>query len=337
MRIVSYGWHQILLFKRRNVYSAVVIITTGIVGFLLAVTQIFGKSPDYFNYDVFFDLVRRESLSTLSISRFELGFSVLVICLTNFLASNLVVYGWIVFAIMLLKGWAMRAYAPSSKIFLVCIGFYLIRYFSLHELTQLRAACAIAFVLVGSISIWNGYFIRGAFICSLALLFHMSAGAVLPALLLTTTKRWQVVFIGFGVFVFVFVFSNLVTGYLGGYIQVLNSYQTQGFFDVKPNPFAIQLLVDWGLVIIALILWDKLTILMRRIVLIQLIGMAIFYGGIELGVVAHRMREFYSVFWVFFLADGLRLTATRVLSYGFVFICMVFYSYVFFIDGKFFS
>jgi hypothetical protein len=64
--------------------------------------------------------------------------------------------------------------------------------------------------------------------------------------------------------------------------------------------------------------------------------MAIFYGTMNFGVVAHRLREFYSVFWVLFIADGLRLKETKLLSYGFVAVCVIFYSYVFFISGTFF-
>lgn len=308
-----------------------------LIGFLLSVTQIFGGSPDYSDYSDFFDLVRSEGLDVLVVSRFEPGFSILTLILTTLLTTNVVVYSWIVAAALLLKGWAIHVYSSSQKIFIVVAAFYLVRYFPLHELTQLRAACAIALIMVGAIFLWEGKLRHGLLICASSVLFQMSTAAIIPVLFLTATKRWQVMLITTVVFILTSTFTGVVTGYLGDYIKILNAYQNQGFFDEKPNPFAFQLLIDWGMIIVVLVMWNKLTLLMKRIILIELIGMAIFYGGIEFGVIAHRIRELYSVFWVFFIADGLRLKATKVLCFGFVLICVLFYSYVFFISGNFFQ
>ena len=75
---------------------------------------------------------------------------------------------------------------------------------------------------------------------------------------------------------------------------------------------------------------------MRRVVLVEIIGMAIFYGGIDFPVIAHRTREFYIVFWVLFVADGVRQNGNKLLTYSFVFICIIFYSYVFIFSKKIF-
>jgi len=306
------------------------------IGFLLAVTQIFGSSPDYSDYNDFFDLVRSEGLDVLVVSRFEPGFSILALVLTKLFTANVVVYGCIVGAAMLLKGWAINAYSSSQKIFIIVAAFYLARYFPLHELTQLRAACAIALMLTGAIVLWKGNLLFGILICSLALTFHMSAAAIIPALFLTSTKRWQVVFIAFVAFVVVFIFSGLITGYLANLIKILDAYQNGGFGENKPNPFSIHLLIDWTMIAVSLIMWNRLTLLMKRIVLLELIGMAIFYGAIDFAVIAHRLREFYSVFWVLFVVDGLRQKATRLMTYGFVFVSVIFYFYMFIIAGTFF-
>lgn len=322
-----------LSYKRKGLYFILFFVFSG---FLLAISQIFGVGPDYFNYDDFFDLVRTEGLDVLALSRFEPGFSIFSVFLTTVFTTNVIVYGWIVAAAMLLKGWAIKAISSNNQIFLMVAAFYLVRYFPLHELTQLRAACAIALIMVGAILLWEGKLRYGLLICASSVLFQMSAAAIIPALFLPASKRWQVMLIATAAFILTSIFTSVVTGYLAEYIQILNSYQTHGFSDIKPNPFAIQLLIDWGMIFVALIMWDRLTLLMKRIILVELIGMAIFYGGMEFGVIAHRIRELYSVFWVFFIADGLRLKATKIFSYGFVFVCILFYSYVFFISGNFF-
>lgn len=308
-----------------------------IIGFLLAATQVFGTSPDYSNYDIFFDLARSEGLGVLIESRFEPGFSIFSILLAEWIDSNVIVYALIVAAAMLLKGWAVQTYSLNYKIFFIVLAFYMVRYFPLHELTQLRAACAISLALAGAIVLWQGNFIFGALVCIIASIFHFSVVAVIPALLFFSNKRWKVAFIAFCAFNLTYFFTALITEYSSDLIKIIEVYKIVGFGDVDPNPLAIQLLIDWTLIFVSLISWNKLSLLMKRIVLFELIGMAIFYGGMEFAVIAHRMREFYSVFWVFFVADGLRRSDTRLMSYIFICISMIFYSYVFFINGTFFE
>jgi len=320
-------------FKRWSVY---LIVVFSCLGFLLAVTQILGQSPDYSSYDDFLNLVRSEGLDTLAVSRFEPGFSLFSFFLTTLFATNVVVYSWIVVAAMLLKGWAIHAYSSSQKIFIVVAAFYLVRYLPLHELTQLRAACAIGFLMVAATLLWNGNRLYGLLACVTALLFHMSAAAIIPALFLPPPKRWQVIFIAIVTFVLTFMFSSFLTDYLANFIQIIESYETQGFGELEPNPFAIQLLIDWAMIAVSLVMWNRLSLLMRRIIILELLGMAIFYGAIEFPSIAHRIREFYSVFWVFFVADGLRQKATRLVTYGFILVSIIFYSYVFVFSGTFY-
>lgn len=327
---------QYFRFNRQRAYAIGGTVLLGLVGFFLAVTRIFGPSPDYISYDIFFDLVRTEGWNTLTESRFEPGFSVAAVILTKLFSFNAVVYACIVFATMLLKGATIRAYSSSHQIFFAVSVFYLVRYFPLHELTQLRAAVAIALILMGAVLIWQDKFFYGLLICALSLSFHMSVVAVIPALFFTSEKRWKVVLAALGVFAFVLVFSGLVTGYLGNLIKIVEAYQTDGFGDIKPKRFAVQLLVDWFFIFASLLMWKKLSSIMKRIVLLELIGMAVFYGGIDFAVVAHRMREIYSVFWLIFVANGLAHRNTRLLCMGFISVSVVFYSYVFFFSGTFF-
>lgn len=300
------------------------------IGFLLSVTQFFGESPDYSQYDDFFDLVRSEGLDTLVVSRFEPGFSIFTVLLTTLFTTNVVVYGWIVVAAMLLKGWAINAYSSSQKIFLVVAIFYLVRYFPLHELTQLRAACAIALILVGAIILWRGNYFLGILICTSALLFQMSAIAVIPALFLSSSKRWQVILSAFLAFVLIHYSVDYLINYLGNFIQIVGVYLTVGFGEDSPNPLSVALIIDWAMISISLIMWNRLSLIMKRVIFLEIIGMAIFYGGLEFAVISHRIREFYSVFWVLFVADGLRQKNTKIVSYGFIILCFFVYAFVYF-------
>lgn len=321
-------------FKREMVYFILIFVLTG---FLLSITQVFGESPDYSQYEYFFDLVRSEGLDVLIYSRFEHGFSIFAFVLTTLFTINVVVYSLIVVAAMLLKGWAISAYSSSKNIFLVVTIFYLVRYFPLHELTQIRGACGISLTLAGAIFLWKECFFRGILLCALAVTFHMSTMAIIPMFFLVKlTKRKRIIFIATVVFILIYTYTEKFSGYLANSITVFDNYQTAGYGDTRPNPFAVQLLIDWAMIFAAFILWDKLSQLMKRIILLQLIGMMIFYGGFDFPVISHRIRELYSVFWIFFVAHGLQNKGTKLVTYGFVFVCFVFYGYMFFLSGKFF-
>jgi hypothetical protein len=164
----------------------------------------------------------------------------------------------------------------------------------------------------------------------------MSAVAIIPALFFRPTKRWHVILISFSVFALIFEGVNILNTYLEDYIRVLAIYNEIGFGDVLPNPFSVGLLLDWGMIVVSLIMWKRLSLVMKRVVFLELIGMAIFYGVISFPLMAHRFGEIFSVFWVLFVADGLRQNVVRIPTAGFAMASIAFYPYVFIFRGDFF-
>lgn len=324
----KYAWRIYII---KNSYW---IALFALIGFLLSITQILGVSRDYLNYDDFFNVVRTNGLNVLFESRFEPGFTILTIILTAGVSVNVVVYSLFVVIAMILKGWLIKVCSSSQKIFLVVAAFYLVRYFPLHELTQLRLALGIALILVGTIFLWEGEIYTGTAICVSALLFHMSVVAIIPALFLNLVKRWQVISIALVVFILTSILSGFLTSYLSGFIQAIKIYQDNNFENLNPNPLAIYLLIDWAMIVVSLLMWKKNSLLMKRVVLLEILGMAIFYGAIDFGVIAIRIRESYSVFWVLFVADSLRRSSTIEVTYIFVSACIIFYFYLYMIYTK---
>jgi hypothetical protein len=305
--------------------------------FVMSYFQIYGESRDYFNYEIFFELVRFENFKIFEVSRFEPGFSLASVLLSFVFTSNMTVYAWIVSIAVLLKAQLIKVYYFKKKIFFIVSVFYLARYFPLHELTQLRVAVAISLTLIGAMFLWHGKAFIAILCFAMALAFHMSTAAIIPALFLYSAKRWKAVLIALGVFAGVSLFVSFITGYLAVFIRIVEVYQSGSFGEEKPNPLAAALMLDWVMILWALFIWNRLTQLMKRVVLLELIGMAVFYGGIEFAIIAHRLREFFSVFWVFFVADGLRQNGTKLMTYGFVFVSSVFYFYLYLISGNFFQ
>jgi len=297
VNIISKKATSHLSYRSKRFYLILLFV---FIGFLLSGFQVFGQSRDYVNYDIFFNLLRHEDLSVIYEYRFEPGFSILAFLMTILFASDAFAYGGIVASILLLKGWSISVYSTSKVVFLVAATFYFARYYPLHELTQLRVAGAVGFLMIATIFLWRGNLLYGLLACAVALLFHMSAVAVIPALFIYPTNRWKTMLVGLGAFITVFVFTDLIITVLSNHLAVFENYQKHGFGDNVPNPFSSALLLDWAMIGIALAMWSSLSLLMRRIILLQIIGMMIFYGGMDFPVVAHRIRELYSVFWVFF-------------------------------------
>ena len=319
--------------KKSAVY---LIIIVAFLGFLLSISQILGESPDYENYTIFFDLLREEGLDAVYSYRFEPGFKIFAFALISLFDSSLLVFSIFVVVIMLMKAWAINFVATSRTVFFIVVSFYFVRYFSLYELTQLRVAFAIAFLMMAVVFFWRGNKFYGLLTCIAAILFHMSAIAVIPVLFIKSASRRNVIFLGIVICAIVLSVSSLVANFLPDYIAVFSNYQETGFGDVEANRFSVALMLDWFIIVISIILWDKLSLIMKQVVLLEVIGMSIFYGAIDFPVVAHRIREFYSVFWIFYVADGLSRTVINIPVAGFVAASMGIYSYLFIFSGNFF-
>lgn len=308
------------------------IILLGIFGFVVSITQIFGMSRDYENYEEFFNSIRVGGYAAIFESRFEPGFSILSLFFVSIFNANSAVYSSFVFISMLIKGSVISLYSSSRKIFVLVGIFYIIRYFSLHELTQLRLSIGIGLILSGSIILWSGRVFLGCVVCALALLFHASTAVIIPILLINQSNRWRVILFALIVFVFSFYSVNFLNEYLSGFIQILSDYEANKYqFERRPNPIAIYILIDWVMIIWSLFHWKRLSEIMRRIIFIELVGFSIFYGVIDFSVVAIRVRELYSVFWIIYAIEGLKKRNTAIPVFVFVIVNIIFYFYLFFL------
>lgn len=73
---------------------------------------------------------------------------------------------------------------------------------------------------------------------------------------------------------------------------------------------------------------------MKRVVAIQMMGFAIFYGFFNSEVIAIRLREAFSIFWLFYLADYSRTTPRlRLAVVTFVLMNITLGSYLFYFSS----
>ncbi len=305
--------------------------------FLSAYYQIPGENRDWQSYDDFFELLRIEGTDTFGISRFEPGFVIVSIFFTKLFSGNTAVYGMIAASAMLLKCWTINQLTSRKMVLFFVAIFYITRFAPLHELTQLRVACSAAFLLLAFVLLGRCNRLAGLTACAMALAFHLSAIVVAPFLFIKSSSRRTVIVISVIVFITILFGAGLITNYFQDSISVVKMYQEAGFGDEVPNPLSSAILLDWGMIVVGLFMWDRLSIPMKNVMLLELIGMAIFYASMDFAVISHRIREFLSVFWIFFVAEGLHQELlVKQITILFVSASLILYSYLFIFSSQFF-
>lgn len=274
--------------------------------FLVAVMQPFGLSPDYANYEIFFDMVRQEFGHDMT-TRFEPGFVLASGLLTSVISSNAVVYGLLVILAVVIKLFVLEKFVPSQKplgryYLYLALVFYFVRFFPLHELTQLRASIAMSLIIVIAVLVWAGKHFRGALLTVVAICFHYSALILIPFFYLPKLQRRTTVIVAVVAGILLHVLSAPLVAVAQGYFLVFSTYEFE--FAKAVNPLSPVFLPEFFMIAAALFCWRDLTDLMRRLVSLQLIGFALFYGLIEFTVVATRGRDLFSIMWTVFLVQG---------------------------------
>src|SRR5450830_1684919 len=200
-------------FKKISVFIFFVISTA----FFVAILQPFGLSPDYENYEYFFQQARFDFSGELKGNRFEPGFMYAAGALVNFFTSNVLVYGIFVIISITIKLVYLKRFSYSKYfVYLACV-FYVIKFFPLLELTQLRASLAIALLLVAFFYIKNDRRLLGAGVGVVAMLFHYSSFMLFPFLFLPRLNRKRSVIVALSIFSALYLTSHYGIGLAGKY------------------------------------------------------------------------------------------------------------------------
>jgi len=312
------------------VFPLVVLMT-----FLVAVMQPFGLSPDYANYEIFFDMVREEFGYDMT-TRFEPGFVLASGLLTSVISSNAVVYGLLVILAVIIKLFVLEKFVPSQKplgryYLYLAVVFYFVRFFPLHELTQLRAALAAATVFLTLLFLWRGKRRKAIGVAVIAATLHYSSLMITPLLFVSRLSRRTVIIVAIAGMPLLYAASQAVVSVAGAYFAVFQTYEF-GFAEDRPNPLSPVFFPEFYLIAVSLIFWKDLTEMMRRIAVLQLLAFAIFYGLIDFSVVAVRGRELFSVLWTLYIVQASGASAlVRYLLHVFVVASIALSIYLYFI------
>lgn len=308
-----------------------------VISFVLAAFKVYGISPDDENYDAFFDLARIEGWDTFAATRFEPGFVLITTTISSLIKSNEAVYGLIVALAIFTKTTALKAASKSYWIFGFTTLVYFARYFPFYELTQLRAACAISMLFIAFLHIKNENKWSAFIFCLAATAFHLSSLAIAPFLFINPKKLSTTLIIASATATILHASSQAITSGLANFINVFANYQSQGFGDNTPNPFAITILLDWTIIVYILITWKHHTNTTKHLACLVLIGLAIFYSLLEFAVIAHRLRELFATFLILLIPELLKARTSRTVATAFGTASIAIYSYFFILSSSFFQ
>lgn len=296
---------------------------------------------DYENYTQFFDLVRAYDLPDVVSDRIEPLFGIVIYYLVQIFTSNFSIYFFLLVLSIALKAVIFSSSRQTGALFILFVGFYLFRYFPLYELTQIRVSLAaglvmLAFQLHGSRVKWLLFL--------LACLTHYSVLVLLPLMFLVNAAQtsscnyikfekpiWLCLLAGF--MTIGFMLQTLLQ-YITPYFTTLQIYDAAGFGEETVSPFSATIMLDLLGILTALALQRHLSPTARFWIYIQVLGAFSFYALIDFPILAFRIRDLYSVFWIFYIRDALEYQGNvKLHALLFVVSCIIAHSYFYFL-GK---
>ena len=314
-------------------------LTTLIASFaLIAYLTLFnpmGVTPDYAGYVASFDWARQATWPRVYPNQYnwEPGFMLTVFLLAKAIAANSWVFLLIVtFASSIKVGLMYKIASPIA--FLLAMVLFFVKYFPLQDYNQLRGAIAISFLMLVYYQwIWNDN-LKFALVFSVcAVCFHYLALAVLPFIFIVKHR----VFLSRSRQLL--IFALLLSLMLGaGYVllqylaPLIPRLSVQSYLAPATSSYLSPVFYpEVFLLLISLLWWNDCTPNMKRVVGIQLLGFAIFYGFFNFEVIAIRLREAFSIFWLFYLADYSRTTPRlRLATVAFVLMNIALGSYLYY-------
>jgi hypothetical protein len=269
--------------------------------FLVAVFQLFGVSKDYENYARFFSETREYGFSYVKNHRFEPLFSYLSFVFSSVFKNNVIVYSLLAVLSLWIKGFALRRVSRNGFILFVALAFYVVRFFPLHEMTQIRASFAASFLILAMVY-KNQQKSLKSLLCGIATIgFHFSSLVFVP-FACYLKKHWRkrdVFYLSIGFFVSLSITKVFLLDFLAAHISKLAIYQSLEYGG-KASWHARTVILDILLIICGFSFWKRSDNLMRQILFLQVLGILLYYVFLDYAVLAHRLRELLSVFWVLY-------------------------------------
>lgn len=298
-----------------NVYRLRTFVLAAAMALILgyvAAHQLLGISRDYSGYIDFFDWLDRVPLWHALIHRFEDGFTLVAVGAKRLQLDSIHVYALIAGIAIFVKYFALQTRAYFWLIFSTFTFYYLLRYYTLFEMTVLRATVAVSIAFYVFYT-RDRYEIRLKHIAMLAVAstMHASAFIFLPVYLIKPAGRVVVVGVAIALFFSVLLVKHVVFDLAANYFPILNVYREVGSASFLPIPY----MVDIAFFVFIMVNWQRNDCLMKTCALGMAVGMAIHFSTLEYAIIAARFRELLSIFYVLYVVRAVNYPRTF-LKYG---------------------
>lgn len=277
---------------------------------MIAGHQVIGISRDYDNYLSYFSFIHGTNIYDVLAYRFEPGFGLLAHLLSNANLTGAEMYAAIAGACILIKVYALGESKNYWAALLLFIGFYLLRYYTLFEMTVLRASLALSlsfFVFLRRNT--TKIKVSDIAILSVALSMHYSAVIFLPIYLYTPNNRLKAVAIAFLIFIAVFSTKTIAIEILPEFIFVIGTYENLTASSLLPKP----MLIDIAFLCFMMYRWNHDDLQMRTATYGILVSLALHFSLLEYSVFASRFRELLSMFFLIYVVRAVsqKINITR--------------------------
>lgn len=270
--------------------------------------QLLGTSRDYENYIIFFDWLKSTPANEVFSYRFEPGFILLAAGFATLQISSAAIYTCIASATIFLKYIALQSTRNFWPVLAALTLYYAARYFTLFEMTVLRATVALSLAFLAFYSrTAHDYRTKDLLLLIAAVSIHYSAIVFIPIYLIRPLNRTRVIALGTASFVTIFATKNIALAILPDYVPVFGTYQEFNRATFLPIPLA----VDIAFFIFVLFNWRKNDALMKTCALGMAIGIAFHFSLLEYSMLAARFREILSVFYLLYVVRAVGYARTE--------------------------
>lgn len=266
--------------------------------------QIFGQSRDYENYLFFFSWLNTESLDDIFSYRFEPFFSASAFVLSKINMNPEGIYTVFAAVCIFFKLVALNKYKNYWIVLFVFLFFYLLRFFTLFEMTVLRAtvASSIAFFIFTRRISYNKK-LSDFLLLVISVLCHYSAVIFIFIYYLAPKKRSVTLIVSMAFFIFVLVSKDLLLPVLQITIPVFATYEEFNNSTIVPIP----MILDIAYLFVMIYFWNDGTPAMRIATFSVLIAMALHFSLLEYSLINSRFRDLLAIFYIIYAVETVNI------------------------------
>lgn len=266
---------------------------------------------DYLNYVNIFETARSTPFTELFSQRYEPLFLVLSALFSYMATDDVTVFAALMLIATAMKVSVVRRLTWHGHAAVLMLAWYALRFFPLHELTQIRIALALGLWLlaVTTRSAPKAYALAMA-----AALTHYSTAILLPVIWAWRGverspegyRRIELRLLlgGISVIFIVGVTLRQLLEQLSLIFSILDIYSSEGFGEDRVNPLSIAVLLDSFFLLTGWLVASGDARSRFWLTLLTL-SLATFYVLFDFPVLAHRIREMFGICWLPYLAYAL--------------------------------